>query len=60
LRGAGSETRRVVTFAKSLVPWALNTMLTAHSPVLTPWLDWIVPALASVMSEPSVSTGPRR
>ncbi len=54
-----SALSRVVTAANSLVPVALNTMLTAHWPVLTPWLLELSPLVASVIVSPATSTGPR-
>src|SRR3954451_15846774 len=59
LRGSGSATNRVVTFENWGVPLPLKTMLTAQVPVLTPWLEVIVPALASAIVLPATSMGPR-
>ena len=50
---------RAVTLPNSSEPLALKTMLTAQTPVLTPWLLEFWPLVASEIVSPATSTGPR-
>ncbi len=59
LRTPVSALRRVVTLPNSCEPLELKTMLTAHWPVVVPWLLVTTPLVASVMVSPATSTGPR-